>query len=286
IEWSFYAVIAVTIVSGTYPAWKASMILPVGRIIGAPRQKRRIRKGRLTDAEKVIRESVERGVELSKRLPQISPLRLGTLRQRVEQTRLREIAKTLREELRLKHPPTIKPSRPVEPSRKVEPSLPVEPEPTVEAIPTITPIPIPKSRLPLVEEEVERPKLRLSEQLAKSVRELPEKSGVLSFMVPDQATLEIAESILQWLPEGTQLVEATTADAEKENKKLVNSVIILCYSPISVEIENFLTYVPDGSFKIVLVPSSTFERLSSIHQSEINWTLEARIRQKKIKKSI
>jgi hypothetical protein len=88
------------------------------------------------------------------------------------------------------------------------------------------------------------------------------------------------------LPEGTQLVEATTADAKREYKKLVNSVIVLCYSPISVEIENFLTDVPEGCFRVVLVPSSTFERLPSIHQIEINWILEARIGQKKLKKSI
>ncbi len=282
IELSFYAVIAVTLVSGTYPAWKASNILPVGRLIGAPRRKRKSR------AERLLQRGVEKGAELSKMLPQIGTAPWRTPRQRQESPRLSEITRQLRAELNIKPRPKVLPRPAVEPRPKVLPRPAVEPRPkvlprpAVEPRPTVTSVPVSDSELSLLEGKTRRPGLRLSVQITDRLRGLSGKSEVLSFLVPDSLTSSVAESILEWLPEGTEIVEITTADAENRVEDLVNAVVILCYSPLSNEIGEFLRHVPSGNFRVVLVPSSTFERLLPNRRSEIGWSLEARVEYKQL----
>ncbi len=221
IEWSIYAVIAVTVIGGSYPAWRASQILPVGKIIGGRRKKRKV-KARST------------------------PRKLGSLGLKEDRTSLEEIKGQIRKDLRLSHPPTI------------------------------TRVPVPESSLVEKKREVESSKVRISPRLVKRLQNVGDESGLLSFLVPDNLTPEISESILQWLPKRTKIVETTTVQARENSGKLVNSVFILCYSPISNEIGDFLTKVPKGSFRVVLVPLSTFERLPKDSQSRIQWRLGTR----------
>ena len=159
---------------------------------------------------------------------------------------LEEIKKEIREELKLTRPPTV--------------------------------IPVSTTKTTRVEKRqtVEGSKTKISEKLAERLRCLEKDCGVLSFRVPDDMTSEIARSIQQWLPDSTRIVEATTVQVKEYGDDLVNSVVILCYSPISSEIGDFLTKVPKGSFRVVLVPSSTFERLPVGFRSEIRWDLGTR----------
>jgi len=247
IEWSFYAVVGVTLLSGTYPAWKASQILPVGRIIGAPRKKRR---GKSTK-KRLDLGSVKRRFGLSKIIPDLSlPRRSSPARERDED--LDQIARRLKQELGLTSPSSL------------------------------TSIPVSKSALSKDEAEVEKRRPKISSRLAKQLRRLPEDSGVLSFLVPDESISAIADSILEWLPEGTRVVEATTRDVRANSGEFLNSVVILCYSPLSQDVASFLADVERGCFRVVLVPSSTFNRLSGASRSKVDWALEEHIEQRSI----
>ena len=221
IEWSIYAVIAVTIIGGSYPAWKASQILPVGRIIGGRRKKRKI---------KTIH----------------APPKQEALRPKEARVNLEEIRKQIHKELKLSHRPTT------------------------------TPALISKSALAVEKTEVGGHKIRISQQLRRKLQNLGTEPGVMPFLVPDNLTSKIAELILELLPESTRVVEATTVQVKEKGDELVNSLVILCYSPISNEIGEFLTKAPRGAFRVVLVPSSTFERLPKGSQSEVRWALGTR----------
>jgi len=249
IEWAFCAVIGVTIVSGSYPAWKASKILPVGRIVGAPE-----RKGRF-ESRRLAKNGGRGAARLSEALFGKKPMEGPVVSRKEEEARLKEIAQQIREGLRLKHPPAI------------------------------TRLGVSKDEQTVAKTEVPEPKLEVSPNLARKLQALSGESGVLSFLVPDNTTSEIVESILRLLPEGTSVVEATTAEIEGQGEKFVNSIVILRYGLISEGVGEFLADVPKGSFRVVLVPSSTYERLPEAARSLIQWSLAAQIGQKRLKKA-
>ena len=104
-------------------------------------------------------------------------------------------------------------------------------------------------------------------------------SQTMNFRVPDSLVRSVALTFLRSMPAQSNLIEASTWEAESTVQRLVNCILILRFDPNLPlrHVSKVLTKSSDASKRIVLIPESTFQNLARESQELIPWFLEPQV---------
>jgi len=104
-------------------------------------------------------------------------------------------------------------------------------------------------------------------------------SNTMNFRVPDSLARNLALTLLGYLPIGSNVIEASTWEAEPNFHRIINCVLILTFDenlPLR-HVPKILSDTSDSYRRVVLVPESTFQNLTAESQQLVSWFLEPRV---------